>query len=90
MEHKIKMSEAKLTAGIPFQITQLSSKITMDAMKLLVDKLMPKSSLKNAKSPITELNQTFEKKVEAINQKLALNKHTVVHTFADNQVAEKR
>ena len=62
----------------------------MDAMKLIVDKLVPKSSLKNARSPITELNQSFVKKVEAMNEKLALNKHSVVQTFADNQVMEKR
>ena len=62
----------------------------MDAMKLIVDKLLPKSSLKNARSPITELNRSFVKKVEAMNEKLALNKHSVVQTFADNQVMEKR
>ena len=62
----------------------------MDAMKLIVDKLVPKSSLKNARSPITELNQSFVKKVEAMNEKLAMNKHSVVQTFADNQVMEKR
>ena len=41
--------------------------MTMDAMKLIVKQLLPKSSIKNAKSPIAELTATFSERVDAIN-----------------------
>ena len=46
--------------------------------------------MKKATSPIDALTASFGEKVDAINEKLALNKQAVIHSFAARQVEEKR